>query len=310
MDLQQLAGAQQHMNAEIRKINSRGIVSIRHEQVAVRFKMRMRSTFCRVCLISIKLLTVGVLIAEEPHLELPTTVQDALLNHNPRVTRFEVERAADELPDSPQIQIAKAVALLNDQPRTGGNVRKAQELLESVAVREDDAGLLAAYLQARIADVHFPDGDRDEALALYDSVIARKPGHLLAQIAMTKRVMLDVYFISQDPLQALAAASAWEKRFTEREAERDYHLVMGRSLLFFGGDDSEAFRHLDKALDLGLTDRLSRSGLTIAVAEIASRIGERDVARVRYQQFLDEYPRDQRGTLVREKLSNLLQSPQ
>lgn len=238
------------------------------------------------------------------HAEFSESVRDALLAPSLDPLRDIVDDTGQ--PDGTRA-ILQALLLLSEPTRTPRGIQQAEALLEPLSAKSDADGMLSAYLLARIADVHRPESDPGLALARYDAVIAKDPAHPLSQIAVVRRSIVDIYSVSDDPLAAVDRAEASLATLDDPSAQRDLSIVLGRSLLFLNGDASRARAHLERALELGLTDRLNRSGTRVAVAELAARQGDAESARTHYERFLAEFPRDQRVNLIKERLASLSQ---
>jgi hypothetical protein len=210
-------------------------------------------------------------------------------------------------------RFGEAVALLNVQPRTTANVEHAGQLLGALAQEkaDDDFGIMAEYYRGRIAEVHRSPVDRPAALAIYESLMRTHPGHLFAQMAAVKACVLRLYVVEN----SLPMAVRWERAeaqrsfFTWPEAQRDYHLVMADSLSRFGGPLERELEHALAAERAGHMDRITRANNALRVAEISRKLGRKDRAIEYYRKFLQEYSREVRVHLVRQRLSELEATP-
>ncbi|MDF3057276.1 MAG: hypothetical protein K0R17_1491 [Rariglobus sp.] len=201
--------------------------------------------------------------------------------------------------------MGQAVALLAKQPRTQGNVAEAESLLASVEDGTDEAAISARYLRARVAEVHLFEPDYPRAAERYEALIAAVPEHPVAQAAMVKLLRLRVYYLAADPITALRDAESWGERFTDAGARRDYHVIMARSLIFFGQDRARALVHLRAAERAGFVLSGNEADALVAVGELARELGDSRLARESFNRFLERHPRDQRRHFVQTLLATM-----
>lgn len=211
--------------------------------------------------------------------------------------------------DTGDAQITQALTLLNRQPKTQGNVEESERLLSPLAKSSDDTGCRARYLLARIAEIHVDPRDPELAIRRYGELIEANPSHHLAQRAMVKELALRLYQGTGDPRALLEEAEGWKDRLSDSSALRDYHLVMGRSLLFFGMSRDLARVHFEAAEKIGLTDPVNRANVLITIAELLRSGGQPKLAKSYYEKFLADFSRDQRKRIVTERLQEIAQQP-
>jgi len=226
-----------------------------------------------------------------------------------REWRFsEAARAFARAPNEPASRLGHAVALLNVQPRTVEGLERAER--ELVALAEVDSvdvelSVAARYLLARIAEVHAIKPDPRRAVELYGALFAAHPQHPLAQSAVAKLATLRLYRLGSEPLSTLAALEALGQQLTDVGARRDFHLVMGRSYLFFGGDQHRALEHLEAALAAGVATPTMRADLLVQIGALARDLNQSTTARRVWNEFLKTSLRDPREDLVRRHLEAL-----
>jgi hypothetical protein len=202
-------------------------------------------------------------------------------------------------------RLGRALAELNLEPRTALHLEQAAGELSGLAAERDDVGVAARYFLARIAERHAFVPDPELAAERYRRLIEEFPDHPLAQAAVAKLALLEIYALSGDPLATLAELESWAGRLTSQGAKRDYHLVMARSYLFFEGDRARALVHLKALAETGLRSRHVKADTLVTAGELARDAGDNGVASAFYREFLERFPRDVRQTLVRERLARV-----
>lgn len=214
------------------------------------------------------------------------------------------ERGVDE----PASRLGHAVALLNLQPRTADRLAQAEQ--ELTALTEDasvnsDLAVAARYLLARIAEVHAFPQNPARAADLYAALLASHPRDPLTQAAAARLATLRLYRLGSDPLSTLASLEPFAQQLTEAGARRDFHLVMGRSYLFFGGERRRALDHLQAALAAGIVAPTVRADLLVQIGELARDLNQPGISPRVWSEFVATYPRDPRVDLVRQRLGAL-----
>ena len=111
------------------------------------------------------------------------------------LAKLPADRTANDDAERRNLAYTRGILLLNAQPKLQRNVEQARSLLESVRQTrgDDDTGLSALYYLARIAQFHADPGDPARAAALYSELIARAPGHPLAQEAVARLAALRLF---------------------------------------------------------------------------------------------------------------------
>jgi tetratricopeptide (TPR) repeat protein len=210
----------------------------------------------------------------------------------------------------PEARLLDAISLLERQPRTQGNIDRAQATLLEVAGAKGPASPAALYLAARVAEVHSQPSNVGLAIRRYEELFATAPEDPLAQAGVVKMLLLMTYQDGRDPAVVLKDAEVWGGRLTNADALRNFHLLMGRSLLFFHLDRASARDHFEAALKLGLLDPVNRANTLVTVAELYFQEGKGSLAKPYYERFLAEFSRDQRRRIVKERLAAIADRPQ
>ncbi len=220
---------------------------------------------------------------------------------------------ATQAPDSDGVadheaQLGRAVTLLQLQPKTETRIRAAADVLDTLlASTSGEIAANARFFRARIEHVHRSTPDLPAAVQHYERLIADHPGHPLAEQAVVKLAIIQLYRQQSRP--------DLEMRFTEfaartedlasTGARRDLHLLLGETALRFNLGERAALDHFLAALEAGILLRSVRADTLVRSGELAVRLGQTDVARHHYQLFLDEFQRDPRRLTITQHLAAL-----
>ena len=224
---------------------------------------------------------------------------------------FQRVRAADDA-DAREADFGLALMLLNKQPKTEANIQQAADLLTEVgAGGDDDLSVLAAYYRARVEQVHRFDPDAAAAIALYNSLIESHPGHPIAEVAISKRAVLEIY--DDSPLEAkrarLERLAALAPTLRYPPARRDLHLLLADSYARLFQDDQNTLAALLAADADGIERPKNRSDVWVRIGELARLTGQPELARRYYEKFLESFRRDNRTFTVRQRLEALPSPP-
>lgn len=222
-------------------------------------------------------------------------------------------------------RLGTAAVLLNVQPRTTGNLDTARASLESLVAENasDEPGLNARFLLGRIAGLHQNPPDLAVARRYFDALIAGHPQHPLAQQAVVKRALMDLYPSDGKPpaVSLYASCASQADALTDPSARRDLHLVLARACLFHqaasraatdasantAGFDPSAYAltHYRAALATNALSFRVRGETLVAVGELARKRHLDAVAADAYRAFLASYSRDIRAGTIGERLAAL-----
>ena len=203
-----------------------------------------------------------------------------------------------------------ALMLLNKQPKTDGNLDRAAEIFDQVSASgDDDIGMLAGYYRARIEQFHRRALDPAKAIDLFSKLIERNPGHPVAQYAVVKRAMMEIY--DDSPVEAKRQRVAGLEESVERmsypPAKRDLHLLIADTYVRLFPDDARTLKHLLAADAIGITRTKPKADVWVRIAELARLLGDRKTAGTYYRKYLKEFQRDNRHYTIEERLKELEQ---
>lgn len=205
-----------------------------------------------------------------------------------------------------------AMMLLNIQPKTEGNIQRSADLFTEVASSgNDDLSAMAGYYLARIEQVHRYEPDLAKARERFTELIEAHPAHPLAQVAVVRRALIDIYDQSslEEKRTRLAALEAQAETLSFPPARRDLHFVVADGYAYVLRDNERALANLVAADEVGIARAKSRADVWVRIAELARKTGETELARKYYQLFLTTYQRDDRHYMVAERLENLDPNP-
>ena len=209
-----------------------------------------------------------------------------------------------------EAMFGQAAALLNVQPRTPGNVDHAAALLGQVRIgsADDEPGIAATYLSARLEQTQREPADLPAALRLYDALYRAHPAHPLAQMALVKGTLLRLYDPSKsepERHQDFDGAEQGIGNLTDHDARRDGEAVLAAACERFGYGDDRRLTHLLAQEAAGAVGWDVRRDLVLTIAEVARRLGRDAVAAEHYRTFLDLARRDPRRFTVQQRLAAL-----
>jgi len=200
----------------------------------------------------------------------------------------------------------EAVTLLNVQPRTPGNITRAEKMFAALAEEDDLYGYLASYYLARIWEDYTSPPQIDRAKVAYRELLKKNTGNPLVEGSAVRLALIEEAS-ERDPAkrqEVLLAARSLAENLQTREGRRDFHLNLGLALVK-AGDLSAGLEELLAADAEGITSPLSERGAWITIAEAARLSGKKEIAAEYYRKFLKKYERDVRSHTLAEHLAEI-----
>ena len=201
----------------------------------------------------------------------------------------------------------QAMMLLTVQPVTRGNINLSVQLFQSVIDKNssDDLGITAKYFLGRIEQIYRFEPDPARAIAIYEDLFHNHPEHPVAQQAFVKLVLLKLYDRIPDAERAkdFATFEVQGAKLQDHDAVRDFHLVMAQACAKFGFSEEKRLDHLLAADAAVVVKDDSKANLIVSIAEVARKLGRKDLALQYYRRFLDECPRDYRTYTVQQRIA-------
>jgi len=206
--------------------------------------------------------------------------------------------------DAPNARLGQALTLLGTQPKTAGNIARAEDLLRALAAESprSDPGLTARYFLARIAQLHAFTPDPDRAVEHYETLIALAPDHPLAQLGTVKLIVLQLH----DPALTTALRREQSDSFAARAmilpdpaARRDAALALADVALRLDEDPRRALVLLQRAdAEACFAREATQANVWFQIMTLAHELGDNTLADATARRFLDRFLRDPRRMLV------------
>ncbi len=222
-------------------------------------------------------------------------------------TEFERTAARDD-GDALEAKFGLATVLLSTQPKTEGNIDEAARLFDEVAAADSgDLGIAALFHRARIEQIHRFEPDRDRGAVLFADLAAKHPGHPLADEAIVKRAIIELYeeMTPEDRRTRIEEFASLSPAMGFGPARRDLHLVLADASARYLRDDELTLNQLLSADEIGIARRETRAGHWVRIGRLAEATGRSDVAVDYYARFVRDFPRDSRHFMIAQTLDQL-----
>jgi tetratricopeptide (TPR) repeat protein len=210
-------------------------------------------------------------------------------------------------PSTRERKFAEAVIAIDHQPVTQDRLREAEATLADLARGDDEIAPAAAYLQARMHQIHFQQQDYARAAALYRALAERHPHSHWAQLGLVKYGLLLLYALPEPTTSPgrIAAAAALLPRLEEKELVRDLHLQLGRAGTFYEQPLETVLPHLVAADTIGGLIGQAKEDLIVMIGELSLRAGNYPQSRAYFERYLRDYTYNLRLVTVRRRLEEL-----
>ncbi len=232
----------------------------------------------------------------------PTAPWTALAETRPRDALRLLSRDAKER----SARLAWAAAMIGRQPSTDDNMRAAEAVLAELERGDDDVAAEAAYLRARIYQLHLANPDDAQAAGLYAALADRFPASHWAQLGLVKMALLKLYAplsAPPGPEERLAQAEAILGRLKEPLLRRDLHLQIGKAGVALRLPVPRFLPHLVEADRIGGVSGTAYEDLIVQIGVLSERVGNWAQARAYFQRYLAEFPTNVRAFTIEHKLA-------
>jgi hypothetical protein len=205
-------------------------------------------------------------------------------------------------------RLGEAVAILHRQPTTRNNIDDALTIFDQLILDEPgtETSLQAAYLRARLVQLHPFEPDPAAAIPLYQEIARQYPETLLGQFAFVKASGLQLYdpeTAGEDrPFEAISRDASF---LSNPDVLRSYHLMMAEASQRLGYDDAFSLKHYIEAYGAGLTKPDLKANVLTRIIVLSQRLGDTETTRACAKVFLTEFPRDIRVTMIQELAKEL-----
>jgi tetratricopeptide (TPR) repeat protein len=214
----------------------------------------------------------------------------------------------EQVPDDDEARLGAALSYLALQPWTAGNANAAEALLSEM-IRNPGGNFRpeAFYYYARIPQIHRDPSNNEEALRRYERLISEHPKHRLAELARLKAAILRLYAVDdgEAPLQKFETLFSEGKSLNDPDVIRDYYRILADAAAYYELGDEKTYECLKRMDETGRTSGSVRIHLLARLGELARLTGRPDEAIGYYEQFLAEFPNNDRAMLVRQHLARL-----
>ncbi|HEX7631913.1 MAG TPA: hypothetical protein VF388_07260 [Lacunisphaera sp.] len=207
-------------------------------------------------------------------------------------------------------ELTDALLLLNQSPVTDAHIAEADAKLVAVAAgnAHDDTALAARYYLGRIRILHSRRPDPVSARQVFLELWQRDRGSSWGQRALLQIALIDLY--GEDDFPPAARVEWLESegaKLTLPEARRDFHLALSDYYLAARrpADPAAGLRHLLEGEAAGALSPLQVADTWIKIARLAQLLGDREMARHYYEEFVGRFVRDNRLTFARQQLQIL-----
>ena len=202
---------------------------------------------------------------------------------------------------------AQAVVAVDYQPVTQARLHEAEATFAALASGNDEIADAAAYMQARLYQVHFQQPDYVRAAALYRALADRHPESHWAQLGLVKLGLLLLYSLPEPsaPAERIGAATALLARIHEEKLQRDLHLQIARAGTFYEQPLDTVLPHLIEVNRIGGLVGQAPEDLAIELGELSLRAGHYEQARKYFEAYLRDFVPNLRSVTVRRRLEDL-----
>jgi hypothetical protein len=192
-------------------------------------------------------------------------------------------------------------------PVTQDRLHDAEAVFAELARGDDEVADTAAYMQARLYQVHFQQPDYVRAAALYRALAARHPASHWAQLGLVKLGLLELYTLPEPaaPAERIAAATALLGRIHEEKLQRDLHLQIAHAGTFYEQSLELVLAHLKEVDRIGGLVGQVPEDLAIELGELSLRAGHYADARRYFEAYLRDFTPNLRSVTVRRRLEDL-----
>ena len=210
-------------------------------------------------------------------------------------------------PPSRESNFAQAVVAVDYQPVTQARLHEAEATFAALAAGHDELAEAAAYMQARLYQVHFQQLDYPRAAALYRALAERHPESHWAQLGLVKLGLLLLYALPEPsaPAERIGAATVLLARIHEEKLQRDLHLQIARAGTFYDQPLDSVLAHLIEVNRIGGLVGQAPEDLAVELGELSLRAGHYAQARAYFEAYLRDFVPNLRSVTVRRRLADL-----
>ena len=234
-----------------------------------------------------------------------TAAWQLMANHLVRDASIRLDRIKDA-PTREQA-FAQAVVAVDYQPVTQDRLREAEATFATLARGDDEIANAAAYMQARLYQVHFQQPDFARAAELYRALAEKRPASHWAQLGLVKLGLLLLYALPEPstPAARIGAATALLARIHEEKLQRDLHLQIARAGTFYEQPLDTVLPHLIEVNRIGGLVGQAPEDLALELGELSFRAGHYEQSRSYFEAYLRDFIPNLRAMTVRRRLEEI-----
>lgn len=233
---------------------------------------------------------------------------EALGNYQPEQALKIFDAAAAEPATARAARLGRGVALLAKQPVDAAQLAEARRIFgDLVGSGRDDVAQGARFFLARIAQHHQPQPDEAEAARQFEQLIAEHRDSPWTQAALSRLALLKIYALNRaaPPATRVTEAETLLALAREPQAESDLRCALAEAIFYYHLPAERALPHLLVIERLRKVDAVTRADVLVQIGEVSVLAGDKAQAKIFYAKLLAEFPRDQRHSMVAQKLQAL-----
>jgi len=216
-------------------------------------------------------------------------------------------KALEQLPATPEGQLALATGWLGIYPQTPQNVERAKIMLKDLVAVDERSNFQAAalYMLGRISHI-FEENQEEEAERYYHQLREEYPENQLADSAAVKLTLITLGRLSSgspntEERSIIDALPVPRNRY----AQGDFYYVLAEYYME-RGDLSAALEQLMAVRELNALKGRTQAALLVQIGRVASLLKRPKIAIEAYESFQQNFPNDDRKYMVSEELKVLL----
>ncbi|WP_043582739.1 tetratricopeptide repeat protein, partial [Geminisphaera colitermitum] len=204
-----------------------------------------------------------------------------------------------------EARFGEAITLLLTQPKTDANIERAAQLLNKIIEQNptDTQGIIARYHLGRLEQAHRTPANLEAAAAHYRQLRKTAPNHPLAEEALVKLGIIELYAPSltdEARLKLHRHYAAQANQLTSNSARRDLHFLLAQVAQRYRFSKTLTLDHYLAADKEGILRTATRADVYVSILTLARDLNRPALARQYCDRFLAEYLRDNRRYMIEE----------
>jgi hypothetical protein len=223
----------------------------------------------------------------------------------------EAETVLAGLPEAgqPEGRLLSAVLLLQRQPRTQGNLERAdRELAKLQADAPAELAAAAAYFRGRRDQVYLANPNLDAAAQRYREALEKDPEGFYGMLARLRLAPLEIYAAGLTDAQVrerFQRHSLAARELKDPDLRKNLDLTLADAGQRLGLPADWVLPHLLAAIETGILRPATRASILVRTGGLLEETGKPAEAARIYRRFLEEFIRDNRRNVIQERLAKL-----